>query len=112
VAYSQIWLKLSSPNFISSHGNISFLQNKKEEAEEIRRELVWGREGSSTYLCILLRFGNTLGCPPPPSQEPPLQHKHYIPREKEQYDWEGMRAAGRAAGMAFCQMGIYLLFLK
>jgi hypothetical protein len=30
------------------------------------------------------------------------------PREKEQYHWEGMRAAGRAARMAFCQMGIYL----
>jgi len=44
--------------FPCSHGNISFLQNEKE-ARKLKESCFC--KGRFQYLCILLRFGNTLG---------------------------------------------------
>jgi hypothetical protein len=45
------------PNLLCSHGNISFPQNVKEVRKSKESCLLQGR---FLYLCILLRFGNTL----------------------------------------------------
>jgi hypothetical protein len=65
----------SYPNFICSHVPCKhFFYAKWERIVEMKRELLPLRGGSSSYafLCILQRFGNTLGLMPssaPPSRE-------------------------------------------
>ncbi len=57
----------SSLNFICSHGNISFLRNRKQVRKSTESCLCKGR---FSYFCVLLRFGNTLRLTPstaPPS---------------------------------------------
>jgi len=44
--------------FPCSHGNISFLRNQKE-ARKLKESC--SHKGRFQYLCIHLRFGNTLG---------------------------------------------------
>jgi hypothetical protein len=67
------------PNFICSHGNISFLWNEKEVRKS--KESCLGK-GRFLYWCILLRFGNILKLMPKGAPsfgeceiwEPPLQN--------------------------------------
>jgi hypothetical protein len=59
------------PNFICFHDSMEiFIFNETRKKQGIKRELFM--KGRFMYLCLLLRFGNTLGLTPlgaPPSRE-------------------------------------------
>jgi hypothetical protein len=80
------------------------------------------RKGRIQYLCILLRFGNTLGCPQPSREHtcigtcPTTQtlHTQGTCPTTQTLHTQGTRnnITGKAweqGGMAFCQMGILFI---